>query len=94
LPEPFHRRPSAPGQPARLLTTTCRFDADLFARIEAEAGRLGISNSEVIRAHVREGLERRAAERAIHTELADHGRRLERLERVVRALGARYLPGR
>jgi len=86
--DPFKRTRS--NRPAGLLTTTCRFDADLFARIEAEAERLGVSKNEVIRAHVREGLERRAAERA-H---ADHDERIARLERLVRALADGQLPRR
>ncbi|MDO8184692.1 hypothetical protein Q5424_05005 [Conexibacter sp. JD483] len=88
MPEPFRRRPSPDGAPG-LLTTTCRFDRDLFARIEQEAGRLGVSNSEVIRLHVREGIERRAAERAVGRQLADHATRIARLERIIRFITTR-----
>ena len=62
--------------------------------IEREARRLGTSNSDVIRSHVREGIARRGVERAMHGELADHARRLDRLEPIVRALATRFLPPR
>lgn len=84
MSEPFKRTP--PNGEAGLLTTTCRFDADLLERIETEAHRLGVSKSEVVRAHVREGLERRAAERAVTGDLAAQEERIARLERLVRAL--------
>jgi len=86
---PFQRTRS--NGPVGLLTTTCRFDADLFARIEAEAERLGVSNSEVIRAHVREGLARRAGETSMHGDLAKHEERISRLERLVKALAGQQI---
>lgn len=80
-------RPDGPG----LLTTTCRFDADLLGQIAAEAERLGISNSEVIRALVREGLARRAGETSMQSGLAKHEERIARLERLVKALADKQL---
>lgn len=92
MADPF-KRTSSNGPPG-LLTTTCRFDADLFARIEAEAERLGVSNSEVIRAYVREGLERRAVERAMTDRFSEHDLRIARLERLVHTLAAQRLSRR
>jgi hypothetical protein len=66
--------------PPRLLTTTVRLDADAVAWIEAEARRLGVSGSEVIRMQVRAGRERQRAEAAMSAVQAEHGQRIADLE--------------
>lgn len=76
---PFQRRRT--DGPARLLTKTVRFDADAVTWIEAEAERLGVSGSEVIRGLVRDGRERQRTEAALSAVQADHEERIARLER-------------
>lgn len=88
------RKPPQPGSTSTFAhTTTCRFDRDLFARIRLEAERRGVSNGEVIRVLVAEGLARRdgfeqAARETFGADLAAHGDRLDRLEGIVRELVA------